>query len=365
MNVKTPPQDQVPWASNSGLFNSASFVVDMLNASGVSSRLIQINNNFDDINIQIVVCNPTDVIFEAFFVPPETLKKLSEAHPTIRFFVRNHSEMPMLAYDSRASEWMAEYLRNPQMHMASNTTRSVDDLRHVVQSYFPHWDVDTLAHRVVYMPNYHPAAAPLSRIPSQFNVLNVGCFGAVRPQKNQFMQAICAIAVARELGKKLQFHMNGTRVLHQGGGILRNIRGLFAKSPNAKLVEHEWLARPQFLDLCPYMDIGMQVSLTETFNIVTADLVQNNIPVVVSTEIPWCDKRIQANPTNGAEIVNKMQIALRASSIVASNRNGLLKYNNHSHDAWMSVIGKESTGYTHRQKSFKARPAITSYDTHL
>lgn len=361
--ISSTPTD-LPWSANSGLFNSAAFVVDMLNASGVAARLIQINGE-SEASGPILACKPTDVVIEAFFVSPATLNALTKTYPLVRFFIRSHSEIPFLSHDSVAMGWIAAYLNNPSMHIASNTARSVADLQNVAQAYFPHWDRATVAARVVLLPNYHPVSAPLPRIPSPFGILNVGCLGAIRPPKNILEQAICAMAVSRILGKTLNFHVNTTRLEHLAGGTLTNIKSLFANSPNANLIEHDWLARADFLDLCRRMDIGMQVSLTETYNIVSADFVQNNIPVIVSPEISWCDPRIQAFPTQGADIINKMQIALRASSIVTSNRVGLLKYNDDSQACWLAMFGEAASGYTDHPKSFKARPAITSAATHL
>src|SRR5207244_8056190 len=62
-------------------------------------------------------------------------------------FVRNHSEILFLSHDSNAMNWIAGYLRNPHMHVSSNTARSVADLRRVARAYHPHWDEDTVKHR--------------------------------------------------------------------------------------------------------------------------------------------------------------------------------------------------------------------------
>lgn len=69
--------------------------------------------------------------------------------------------------------------------------------------------------------------------------IDIGCFGAVRPLKNQLMQAIAAISFARSRGLHLRFHMNGTRI-EGGGPVLKNITAMFARSPDAELVLHPW-----------------------------------------------------------------------------------------------------------------------------
>ncbi len=360
---KSPKPGEMPWSRNSGLFNSAAFVVDMLNASGVPARLVQVGGDKDIFNA-IAMTEPSDVVFEAFFAAPETIDKITRKYPNIRCFVRNHSEILFLSWDSNAMTWIAGYLNNPNMHLSSNTARSVGDFRHVVKAYHPHWDDDTVNHQVELLPNYHPVDAALPRVPSPFGILNVGCLGALRQQKNHLLQAICALDVARQMRRRLRFHINGTRVEHQSGGTLKNLRALFRNSPNAELVEHDWLSRPQFLDLVRRMDIGMQVSVSESFNIVTADFVQENRPVVGSREIPFIDKRIQADPSSGADIIKKMHLALRSSSIVDHNRRGLLNYNNMSRAAWLCVFGERACGWTDEPRSFVARPAITAHDTH-
>jgi hypothetical protein len=53
----------------------------------------------------------------------------------------------------------------------------------------------------------------------------------------------------------------------------------------------------------------MQVSLSESFNIVTADLVTVGVPTVVSPAIYWMPKSFMADPTNLASIVDRLGAA--------------------------------------------------------
>lgn len=57
------------------------------------------------------------------------------------------------------------------------------------------------------------------------------------------------------------------------------------------------------------MDVAMQVSFTETFNIVAADCAVRGIPVVVSPEISWAATAYQADPTNLGSIEHALEIA--------------------------------------------------------
>ena len=98
------------------------------------------------------------------------------------------------------------------------------------------------------------------------NVLNIGCFGAIRPLKNQLYQAVAAIEFANSINKKLHFHVNIARVENNGDPVLKNLRNLFINNPKHKLVEHSWLTHEDFINLVRKMDIGLQVSFTETFS---------------------------------------------------------------------------------------------------
>ena len=62
------------------------------------------------------------------------------------------------------------------------------------------------------------------------------------------------------------------------------------------------------------MHLGMQVSFSESFNIVTADLVTVGVPTIVSPAIYWMPQQFMANPTNLANIMNKLSYAAGSES---------------------------------------------------
>jgi hypothetical protein len=64
----------------------------------------------------------------------------------------------------------------------------------------------------------------------------------------------------------------------------------------------------QFKDLLRKMDICMQVSLSETFNIVTADAVVVGTPIVVSSEVAWTYPATFADPTDVNDIANALAL---------------------------------------------------------
>ena len=138
------------------------------------------------------------------------------------------------------------------------------------------------------------------------DTINISCFGAIRPLKNHLIQAMAAIEFANLTGKKLRFHVNATRKEQGGEPILRNLVRLFEDSGH-ELVMVEWLEHPAFLKyIRDNIDIGMQVSFTETFNIVAADHVISDVPVLTSKEVPFTHWLFQADPTCFRTMVRKL-----------------------------------------------------------
>jgi hypothetical protein len=75
------------------------------------------------------------------------------------------------------------------------------------------------------------------------------------------------------------------------------------------------------------MDIGMQISFSETFNIVSADLISEGVPVLSSNELPWIAKSAICEPTNSKDIVKKLLILHNYPQYnVKSNQESLINY---------------------------------------
>jgi hypothetical protein len=173
-------------------------------------------------------------------------------------------------------------------------------------------------------------------------VIKIGCFGALRLFKNHLQQAIYAIEFSNKINKCLEFHINvGDN--DKNSSILNNLRSLFQNTENI-LVEHPWYPHYSFLNVVSKMDMGLQLSFTETFNIVAADFVANDIPIVVSKEIFWANFLYKANPTNSKEVLFKMKLAYygKPFNLHKLNKQGLKAYNKRSIKSWQNYIQKTS-----------------------
>lgn len=314
-----------PEQVSSGLSNSVKFLVDMLPGMGVAAKAVEVVDN-NSIDAAVTSYQPTHAIIEALWVVPEKFDVLNKLHPRVQWIVRLHSEAAFLAQEGVAVQWVAGYLQRG-VEVMCNSASAQSQLKTLAV------DIGGSETMVTYGPNYYPspgATASQPKSPVADGYVHVGCFGAIRPLKNQFAQAVAAISFANSSGDRLRFHINAGR--QEGAGsnaVLRNLRALFASSAGARhqLVEHGWLSHANFLNLLTQTDIGMQVSMSETFNIVAADSVASGLPVIVSPEVPWIGSYAQVDPTDTGAMANaltsvwdtdtKQRLASQASDLAA------------------------------------------------
>ena len=321
---------------STGMFNSSRFVNDMLIAEGVSSNLTIVTDN-NDIDREVTAFRPSHVIIEGFWVVPEKFDILKALHPTVTWIVRCHSELPFLAQEGVAIDWTLEYL-DRGIFVSGNSKRIQREIRSIARSCKILSEAD-LIKQTPLLTNCYPTNfdAPIIK-PILNTEINIGCFGAIRPMKNQLMQAISAIEFAEANNLVLKYHINANRIEMNGANALRNIKSLFEKQPIHTLVEHQWEVHEDFLELVSQMDICLQISFTETFNIVAADSVFKGIPVVVSKEVAWAS-RPYADPTSFQNIVSAIQYVFENGlEIATSNQNKLLTYLDNSKTLWIQYI---------------------------
>jgi len=325
-----------------GLYNSASFMDNMLKDAGIKSNMeIAIDNNC--IDRLVTKHRPTHVIIEALWVVPSKFAVLNPLHKDVTWIIRVHSEMPFLAGEGMAMDWLGEYSNYKNIIIGVNAPRMLGELKFYLQHKHG-WTDEEADRRVVYMPNYYPTTYEQKTYDiSEKEYVDIGCFGAVRPLKNHMLQAIASIKFADQIGKKLRFHINSGRLEMKGEPVLNNLRGLFTHlyDQGHEIVSHGWTHRDEFLKLCAQMDIGMQVSFSETFNIVGADFVSQAVPFVGSNEIPWSSNMFNADPASSDDIFHKLMLAHNNPQKNIEQQQGLLtKYVTNTQDIWVKYFGE-------------------------
>lgn len=325
---------------STGLYNSASFMSDMLNDAGIESKVVVVVDN-NGIDREVTQYKPTHVIIEALWVVPTKFTVLQSLHPAVTWIVRLHSEIPFIAGEGMAMDWIGDYGSFSRVLIGVNAPRMMKD----VKFFLKHKGLDDydVNHKTIYLPNFYPQEykSHKEEFENKKTVIDVGCFGAVRLLKNHLIQAIAAIEFAERLGKKLRFHINAGRIEMKGDAVAKNLRTLFEQiyKSGHQLISHDWRPREQFLELCKEMDVGLQVSFSETFNIVAADLISQGVPVVGSSEIPWLSNTSCASPTNSEDIAEKLLSAYGSpKKNVNTNQRNLTKYTNETRKQWLNYF---------------------------
>jgi len=321
-----------------GLYNSSTYLNTILNNMDINSNIeIAIDNNC--IDRLVTKHRPKYVIIEALWVVPSKFDILCRLHPTVKWIIRFHSEMPFLACEGMATQWIIKYSLFPNLILGINSTRLLREVRFIVQlkNNLSEEDVNK---KVVYLPNFYPLDTNIEcKLDKELDTINICCFGAIRPLKNQLIQATSALEFANKIGKKLRYHINSTRHETNGLPVYNNIKALFTELNDQRytLVEHNWKNKEDFLFLCSQMDIGLQVSFSETFNIVGCDLLSQNVPVIFSNDIPWSKTKYNAEPTDSIDIVDKLLLTYNNSlDNVETNINLLKEFTNETINIWVA-----------------------------
>lgn len=326
---------QTEYGVSYGLINSCRFLCNALEDLGVEGKVVSVIDN-NAIDREVHQYKPTHVFIEALWVVPDKFHVLIPRYPNVKWYIRLHSNTPFLANEGIAMQWLMGYeeIRKQYgtLQIAPNAEKLVNDLwrsRKIVTAYAPN----------IYYPDSY-RAEPYTKIAIDHRpeVLNVGCFGAIRPMKNTLLQAMAAMAFANKIGKKLHFHVNG-RCEQNGENIHRNLVYLF-KGTEHTLVGHPWCEHAEFMALVAEMDLGMQISFSETFNIVAADMVTANVPLVGSQEIDWLSIWYKARTTDLDDIVLFLYFAYygKKTGIQKLNKIGLDTCNYKAMNVWMKLL---------------------------
>jgi hypothetical protein len=328
---------------SNGLTNSAMFINDMLIEAGYESKLVQVVDN-NCIDKEVTLYKPDIVIIEAFWVVPDKFEILQKLHPKVTWVVRNHSNWPFASNEGVLVDWAFAYLKHPNVLVSCNKAETTNSFRELVKIAYPNFTEAQVDAKTPHLPNYYPvdtAEYVKHHKPSRTDV-HIGNFGAIRPLKNPLVQAMAAIIFAKKKNLKLYYHINGFRIEGKAEPILKSIESLFKYFPDAELIKEDWKDHKSFLQLCADMDIVLQTSFDETFNIVLADAVSVDTMVVGSKEVPWLTNHsVVENITDVDAIVNALNHVEATNwweNIVKSNKNSLRRYVRDSKEYWLNWI---------------------------
>lgn len=316
-----------------GLFNSCQFICNKLKKHNIEANVVQVIDN-NCIDKYVTQYSPTHCFIEALWAVPSKFEVLAKLHPNVKWIIRLHSMIPFLSSEGMAFEWLNDYInlrkKGINISISCNNEKLYEDLKQLYDE------------GVSYTPNiYEPEIPPTKQdVNKKDDTIDIGCFGALRVLKNHTQQALWAIEFANKIEKKLNFHVNiSEHEQRESGPVLRNLRAIF-KNTNHTLIEHPWYDHSDFLQIVKKMDLGMQISFTETFNVTAADFVYCEIPIVVSKEIKFVHPNCSVNPTNEKQVDSAMKYAFYDRKIVKENKELLDEHNRCAYNSWLKFIAE-------------------------
>jgi glycosyltransferase involved in cell wall biosynthesis len=230
----------------------------------------------------------TNVVISAPWIPTHFLNHLCGTFPAIHFAVNCHSNVGFLQADPNGMRLIREGLdlemALPNFEMAANSQKMC------------RWIEDAYGSPCRYLPNlYFMHKMPLHPNHWKGGVLRIGCFGAIRPQKNLASAVGAAVEISHRLKADTEIWVSSGRFEGGGAVVLNTVRAMVEGLPMVKLREGGWLTWPQFRTLVKSMNLLLQPSSTESFNMVTADGIAEGVPSVVSEAIDWAPEHWKAN----------------------------------------------------------------------
>lgn len=225
--------------------------------------------------------NITHLVMSAPWIPTASWNEICLRNPQIHFTITCHSNVGFLQADPNGMKLLREALELemavPNFSVAANSFKMT------------HWVLDAYGHPCEFLPNlYFYNGLDKSTAPHWHGgLLRVGCFGAIRPQKNLASAVAAAIEIGHQLKARTEIWISAGRA--EGGGltVLNTVREMVRALPTTTLHESGWQSWPSFRRLVGSMHLLLQPSYTESFNMVTADGIVEGVPSVVSEAIDW------------------------------------------------------------------------------
>lgn len=306
-------------------------------ANGLSVCLGMIGNSFPD-KIKIIESNdfemalaciknikPKAVIFQANQYSAATINQLKVMFRGTDFFVHIHSKFPFLAQE----KGYVSFIHDLNMMGIGVIFNHID-----AYECFPH-----KLNKV--LPNiYNPGFKVEREWITPLDEFHVGCHGSLRLMKNTLFQACVAIRLADQLDQHLVFHINSSRDDGESQSIMLALTQLFSQHPKHRIEHTPWLEHKEFLEYCAKnIDLGMQLSMSETFNTVAADYVHAGVPVLGSLEIDWLPERCKTSPTNMIRAMGQAEYILEGYEVTSKYASAHLEqHNNNAVDVWGKFI---------------------------
>jgi glycosyltransferase involved in cell wall biosynthesis len=277
----------------------------------------------------------THLVISAPWLPSADLQKIAASYPPIEIAVVTHSNIGFLQADPRAIELLRQGSEleqaYPNFHIAANSQR------------FKTWWRATYGTAMEMLPNMYPLGPIRVRPLWRGGTLRLGCFCAIRPYKNVLTAAAAALEVGQRLRvTDLEFWISGGRTEGGGETIVAAIKEMYKNVARAKVIQRNWESWPQFLATVASMDLLLQPSYTEGFNMVTADGISQGVASAVSDAITWAPHSWQAETDSASDLANKTIALLHDPTAI--------------HEGFEALEAHNATALLHWQNFLRLQP---------
>ncbi len=270
---------------------------------------------------------PTHIIISAPWLPTLDLQNFVFSHSDIKIVVTCHSNVGFLQADPQGVHLFRDAINlekgSLNFSAAGNSKR------------FCKWVNDAYGSPCTWLPNLYflERDFPVSRPLFNGGVLKIGLFGAVRPLKNLLTAGAAVLEVANNLHTETELHISAGRV-EGGGTVLRSLDEMYQGVPGLKIVYNNWQQWPQFRRVVRTMHLLLQMSYTESFNMVTADGAAESIPSVVSEAIDWAPNDWKSDVDDALRVAKKAKHLLGDRDAGFDGFMALVKFNKDGVEAW-------------------------------
>lgn len=272
-------------------------------------------------------------IVEAPFISLDHFTALLREFPNVQFISRIHSNVGFLQVEAGAIALFRQYLTLQDDELNFELASNSKELCAFIE--------ETYIGRCLLLPNLYYMDRTARR-PAYANphAVRIASFGSIRLQKNHSTAAAAALLLAHRDRLQLEFFLTVSREEH-GKGVLQAIRNLFHNLHWAKLIEVPWSCWGEFRRTVGHMDLCYQLSMSETFNLVSADAVAEGVPVVGSDVIEWlpansivCIDDVEEAATVGAHL-------LRDPRAAQHQMHALAKFQQQAAREWVAYLANQ------------------------
>ena len=238
------------------------------------------------------------IVISAPWLPTKTLQELSMTFTEIVFSVSCHSNVSFLQVDPSGMKLLRDTyelsLSNFNFKAAGNCLK------------YTNWVERSYNINCSFLPNLYDLSVVNShcrKATQQSGAVRIGCFCATRQLKNISAAVAAAIGISNSLNKDVEIWVSAGR--DTNNAITSTIDSMVGGLPRVELIRNNWQSWPAFRTTIASMDLLLQPSFTETFNIVTADGIAEGVASVTSPTIDWVPPEWHAEPDDVNDIIAK------------------------------------------------------------